>query len=114
MISEIFILTSPLFFKTFLANCTRVRCFQLGYEADIQTMAKELRAPADLVAGLVTKDTERPKGADIRGLEYERRTRELWAVQILVSASGATETRTPHPVEAAKATKPTRKKPAPT
>lgn len=79
--------------KTFLANCTRVRCFQLGYESDIQTMAKEVRAPAELLAGLVTRDT--PGGADIRGLEYERRTRELWAVQIRVNSRGATETRAP-------------------
>lgn len=78
--------------KTFLANCTRVRVFQLGYDADIQAMAKEVRAPADLVAALVTRD--KPAGADIRGLEYERRTRELFDVRIKVSSRGVSETRT--------------------
>lgn len=83
--------------KTFLANCTRVRCFQLGYDDDIKTMAKETRAPVEAIAGLVTRDT--PGGATIQGLEYERRTRELWAVMIQVNARGATERRTPFVVQ---------------
>lgn len=79
--------------KTFLGNCTRVRCFQLGYDSDIQTMAKEVRAAPELLAGLVTRDT--PGGAEIMGLEYERRTRELWAIRIKVSKRGAVEERLP-------------------
>ena len=79
--------------KTFLANCTRVRVFQLGYDNDMQTMAKEVRAPLDVLAALVTRDT--PGGADIRGLEYERRTRELFAISIKVNSRGAVETRMP-------------------
>ncbi len=80
--------------KTFLANCTRVRCFQLGYDDDIEKMAKELRTPADVVAGLVTRDT--PGGALIQALEYERRTRDLYAIQIKVNSRGATEERVPY------------------
>ncbi len=77
--------------KTFLANCTRVRCFQLGYDSDIEAMAREIRAPVEAVAGLVTRDTE--GGADIRGLEYERRTRELFSVRLVVNSRGVRETR---------------------
>jgi hypothetical protein len=75
--------------KDFLGNCTHVRVFQLGYDSDIQTMAKEVRAPYDLVAGLVTQDTP-DGGADIRAIEYERRTRRLMGVRIIVSKSGRT------------------------
>lgn len=83
--------------KTFLANCTRVRCFQLGYDADIEAMAKEIRAPVEAVAGLVTTDTD--GGADIRGLEYERRTRELFAVRLVVNSRGVRETRVTYVAE---------------
>jgi len=83
--------------KTFLANCTRVRCFQLGYDDDIKTMAKETRADPALIGALVTRDT--PGGADIRGVEYERRTRELFTVQIKVNSRGAVETRAPYVAE---------------
>lgn len=86
--------------KTFLANCTRVRCFQLGYDDDIEKMSKELRAPPNVVAGLVTRDIT--GGALIQALEYERRTRELWAVQIKVNSRGATEQRIPYVLQATK------------
>lgn len=77
--------------KTFLANCTRVRCFQLGYDSDIKAMAAELRAPVDAVAGLVTED--QADGALIRYLEVERRTRHLTAGTIRIKGSRVTEER---------------------
>ncbi len=80
--------------KTFLANCTLVRCFQLNFENDIEAMAKQMRVPADLVASLVTADTD--TGATIMALEYVGRTRELSAVQIKVSASGVREEKRPY------------------
>lgn len=84
--------------KTFLGNCSMVTCFQLGYDSDVEHMAKELRCRPEDVGGLVTRDTD--GGADIRGLQYERRTRELWALRILVGARGARETRTRYVVPA--------------
>lgn len=90
--------------KTFLGNCTRVRCFQLGYDADIDAMAKEVRAPFEAVAALVTTDTA--TGATIRALEYERRTRELWALEIKVNSRGATESRVPFVAKTTAKTKP--------
>lgn len=79
--------------KAFLGNCTHVRCFQLGYDSDIKAMSKELRAPESMVAGLVTEDT--PGGADIRFLQYERRTRALIAGRITIKAGRVTERQAP-------------------
>lgn len=75
--------------KTFLANCTHVRCFQLGYDDDMQTMSKEVRAPLAALQQLATRD--QPNGVDIAFLQYERRTRDLWAGSIRIRGSRVTE-----------------------
>jgi hypothetical protein len=79
--------------KTFLANCTRTRVFQMAYDNDVQTMAKELRVPADVLQDLVT--TEHDNGVDIQYLEYIRRERERFAGLIRIRGNRVTETRTP-------------------
>lgn len=96
--------------KTFLAMCTRLRVFQLGYDADVQTMAKEIRTPPEAIEQLVTTDLE--NGADIQYLEYHRRTRELFAGEIKVRKGRAPIERTTSFVAAApqKAVAPVRKK----
>lgn len=76
--------------KDFLGACTTVRCFQLGYDSDVQTMAKELRVPVDLVADLATQET--PTGADIRYIEFHRRTRQHLAGRIVISSNRQRET----------------------
>lgn len=82
--------------KTFLANCTKVRVFQLGYDDDMKAMAKEVRAPMDALAALVT--TEQEGGADIRYLEYQRRTRDLMAGEIRIRGGRVTEKQVPYVV----------------
>lgn len=74
--------------KTFLANCTRVRVFQLGYDDDMRTMSKEVRAPVEELAALVTEERTDGKGAVINGLEYERRTRTLTRIRMEVGPRG--------------------------
>lgn len=94
--------------KTFLANCTRVRVFQLGYDEDMKVMAKEVRAPMEALAALVTEDVD--GGADIRYLEYERRTRELISGSIRIRGGRVTEKACPYvAAEPRKAPAPARK-----
>jgi hypothetical protein len=96
--------------KTFLAMCTRIRVFQLGYDADVQTMAKELRCSPEAIEHLVTTDLE--NGADIQYLEYHRRTKTTIAGEIKVRRGRAPIERTALYVVSApqKAVAPTRKK----
>lgn len=58
--------------KTFLGNCTYVRCFTLRYADDRRAMAKALDVPEASVTALQT--TERPGGVEIRYLERDFRT----------------------------------------
>lgn len=75
--------------KTFLGNCTRVRCFQLGYEADRRAMAKELDCADDALGLLLTDDT--PSGVVIRYLQRDRRERTLIAGEIHIRSGQFTE-----------------------
>lgn len=79
--------------KTFLANCTQVRCFQLGYDADVRTMATELRCPEALVSQLRTDEADGK--TLIRYLEVRRRERELVAGEITIRGGRVTEKQRP-------------------
>lgn len=70
--------------KNFLGNATMVRVFMLGDENDVKVMAKTVRATEALVNDLVTVDHDDEKGADIKFLEYTRRTRSLVAGEMTV------------------------------
>ncbi len=85
--------------KTFLANCTRVRCMALGYDEDEKTMAKELKVPLDLVQAIVAKesaDGEQPTWADLMYLERDRRHRTLTAGMLRIRGNRITETTQVH------------------
>lgn len=73
--------------KTFLGNCTVIRCFELAYDDDVKTMAKQLRVAPGALLDLVTEDVD-GGGADIRCLEYERRARRWESVRLQVGKSG--------------------------
>lgn len=79
--------------KTFLGNCTRVRCFQLGYEADRRAMARELDCPDDALGLLLTDDTA--TGVVIRYLQRDRRERTLIAGEIHIRNGKFTEKTAP-------------------
>lgn len=73
--------------KTFLGNCTVIRCGLLGYEADRRHMAIELGVPPELLAEL--DSIERPGGgAELRMLERDRQARSVEWVRLTVSAAG--------------------------
>lgn len=55
--------------KDFLGQCTRIHVGPLGYEDDVQRLAKELRVPADRLREL----------APGQWLEYDRETRAVTA-----------------------------------
>ena len=57
--------------KTFLGNCTYLRCFTLRYEDDRRTMAKALDVPQAQIDALQTDDTAR--GVTIRYMERDFR-----------------------------------------
>jgi hypothetical protein len=73
--------------KTYLANCTLLRCGYLGYEADRRAMAVELDVPRDLVAGLDSVDLA-GGGVRLAMLERDRPARTLERVTLTVSAAG--------------------------
>jgi hypothetical protein len=77
--------------KTFLGNCTRVRCFQLGYAADEDVMAGELRCGRELTAALATEEGD--GATTIRYLERERRPPKLYAGVITIGGSRFDEQR---------------------
>jgi hypothetical protein len=72
--------------KAFLANCTRIRCGALGYDADRRVMAAELAAPLAVVEGLASIDT--PGGVALQLVERDRQARTLDAIQLEVSRAG--------------------------
>lgn len=81
--------------KTFLANCTRVRCGALGYADDRRRMAMELDAPAELVESLQSADVP-GGGVRLSMLERDRQARTLEAVTVEISRAGRMrETRKP-------------------
>lgn len=57
--------------KTFLGNCTYLRCFTLRYDDDRRTMAKALDVPQAQIDCLQTDDTAR--GVHIRFMERDFR-----------------------------------------
>ena len=61
--------------KTFLGNCTYVRCFTLRYEADRKAMASALDVPVARVSELQT--TEGAGSTEINYLERDFRTKLL-------------------------------------
>ncbi|MBP6899519.1 MAG: hypothetical protein KBC73_05490 [Burkholderiaceae bacterium] len=79
--------------KTFLANCTRVRCMALGYAEDRRTMARELDCSMDRVEGITARDGEDGgrSWADLQFLERDRRTRELRAGVLRIRGNRITE-----------------------
>lgn len=84
--------------KDFLGNCTKVRVFMLGYDSDMQAMAKEVRSPYQALQDLFTSDNgvDGPgRVTDIQGLEYTRRTRTLERIDIHVDKRGPVLTRAP-------------------
>jgi hypothetical protein len=75
--------------KTFLGNCTRIRCGALVYAADRTAMAAALDCHVDLLADLGS--VERASGgAVIEMLERDRHRRTLEAVTLTVSRGGRT------------------------
>lgn len=73
--------------KTFLGNCTRIRCGALGYAADRKAMAIELDAPLAAVEAL--QSVELPGGgAELHLIERDRHARTVSAVRLQVSAAG--------------------------
>lgn len=78
--------------KTFMGNCTRVRCFALGYADDQVAMARELNCPPDVVQALATE--EQGDGSTvIRYMERERRPPRLFAGVIRLKGSTFDERR---------------------
>lgn len=80
--------------KTFLANCTTLRCLALGYAADRRTMAVELDAPAEAVNELYC--TEGDGHTVMTYIERERRTRALTAGVMQFKAGRFSEKRRPY------------------
>ena len=78
--------------KTFMGNCTVVRCFMLGYAEDEQTMARELRCDPTLVGALATQEGEGGSTL-IRYVERVRRPPALYVGMITVKASRFDEQR---------------------
>ncbi len=78
--------------KTFLANCTRVRCMALGYAEDRRTMARELDTTIAQVEGITARDGD--GWAELQYLERDRRTRELRAGRLLIRGGRITESHT--------------------
>lgn len=75
--------------KTFLGNCTYIRCFTLRYEADRRTMAQALDVDQAQVNALQT--TEEPGRVVIRYIERDFRARVLRPGQLtLKTRPGAT------------------------
>lgn len=75
--------------KTFLGNCTYIRCFTLRYEDDRRTMAKALDVPLQRVTDLET--TEAPGSVTINYIERDFRAKVLQGGQIkLRTRPGAT------------------------
>lgn len=83
--------------KTVLSAATVVRCYMLGYEEDAKCMAKELRAPLELVDELLTEEDEtvEPKRTTIRYLERIRRERTTYAGEIVIQGTKFNEKRQP-------------------
>jgi hypothetical protein len=75
--------------KTFLANCTRVRCMALGYAEDRRTMARELDTGLPAVEGISAQDGD--GWADLQYMERDRRTRELRAGVLRIRGGRITE-----------------------
>jgi hypothetical protein len=79
--------------KTLLGNCTRVRCFQLGYADDEEVMAKELRCGRELTAALSTVEGNASQPTTIRYIERVKRPPALYAGLITLSGSRFDEQR---------------------
>jgi hypothetical protein len=77
--------------KTFLGNCTRVRCCMVGYEDDARAMAKELRCDQGLIEGLHT--AEEGEGVRIQYVERIRRPPALFAGEIVIKGGRLTQKR---------------------
>lgn len=69
--------------KTFLGNCTYLRCFTLRYDDDRRTMAKALDVPQAQIDALQTDDTAR--GVHIRFMERDFRAGVVQAGSIRLS-----------------------------
>jgi hypothetical protein len=74
--------------KTFLANCTLVRCGVLGYRADRNAMAAELDCDPGQLAALESAETT--TGARLQMLERDRDRRRLELVTVNVFRGGRT------------------------
>jgi hypothetical protein len=75
--------------KTFLGNCTRIRCGGLVYAADRKAMAAALDCDVDLIRPLGSVERQQG-GAVIEMLERDRHRRTLEAVTLTVSRGGKT------------------------
>lgn len=73
--------------KTFLANCTRIRCGTLGYDVDRRRMAVELDCRPELVQALSAREAE-GGGAVLLMLEKDRQRGTLETMQLRVTARG--------------------------
>jgi hypothetical protein len=75
--------------KTFLGNCTRIRCGQLVYAADRKAMAAALDCAEPLVAELESVELD-SGGARLEMLERDRSRRVLERVTLTVARGGRT------------------------
>ena len=73
--------------KTFLANCTRLRCGALGYDADRRAMALELDVRPELVAALESIELQ-GGGVRLVMLERDRQARACELVTLTGTAAG--------------------------
>lgn len=81
--------------KTILSAATVVRCFMLGYDADVKVMATELRAKPEQIEALFTQEEGEGenKRTTINYMERLRRTRETVQGQIVIQGSSYAEKR---------------------
>lgn len=81
--------------KTILSAATVVRCFMLGYDADVKVMATELRAKPEEIEALFTQEVGEgeAKETTIHYMERLRRTRETVQGQIVIKGAKFAEKR---------------------
>lgn len=81
--------------KTFLANCTRVRCCAVGYDSDRRTMARELRVSEAAVDALQAMHDHEAGRHALDYLERDRSTGALTAGKITIEGGRLREKRQP-------------------
>lgn len=79
--------------KTFLGNCTRVRCCAVGYDSDRRTMAREMRVPEARIDALQALHDHGAGSHTLDYLERDRSTGNLYVGRLTIRAGKVRETR---------------------